>query len=170
MCKSIKLRDMKISDIQEMQKAFKLQGSDKPLKVLENYYAEQEAGIRRVIIAEFEGQIAGYSTLLSSDPEGPFAGQNIPAICDFNVFVQFQRRGIGQAILNKVEEIAAKSCDRISLAVGLHSGYGPAQRLYAKAGYIPDGSGIWYRGKNLQAGEPCTNDDSLLLYLIKQQK
>ena len=33
--------------------------------------------------------------------------------------------------------------DVIYLGVGLHSGYGSAQRMYVKRGYIPDGSGVW---------------------------
>ena len=49
------------------------------------------------------------------------------------------------------------------------SRYGSAQRMYVKRGYVPDGSGAWYRGK------PCTpydtiytNDDDLVLYLSKK--
>ena len=39
--------------------------------------------------------------------------------------------------------------DVVSLAVGLHTGYGQAQRLYIKRGYIPDGTGVWYQGQTL---------------------
>lgn len=42
------------------------------------------------------------------------------------------------------EEIAATYADTVYLGVGLHSGYGSAQRMYVKRGYIPDGSGVWY--------------------------
>jgi hypothetical protein len=53
------------------------------------------------------------------------------------------------------------------LAVGVHSGYGPAQRMYVKRGYNFDGSGVWYKGKQLEQYAPCINDDDLLLYLAK---
>ena len=45
------------------------------------------------------------------------------------------------------EEIAATYADIVYLGVGLHSGYGSAQRMYVKRGYIPDGSGVWYQDK-----------------------
>ena len=44
---------------------------------------------------------------------------------------------------------------------------GPAQRIYVKRGYIPDGSGVWYQNKVLDQYAPCVNDDDLLLFLSK---
>lgn len=51
--------------------------------------------------------------------------------------------------------------------VGIHSGYGAAQRIYVKRGYIPDGNGVWYQGKPLEQYAPCCNDDDLLLFMSK---
>jgi hypothetical protein len=51
--------------------------------------------------------------------------------------------------------------------VGLHAGYGPAQRLYVKRGYVPDGSGVWYQDKPLPMNAPSRNDDNLALYMSK---
>ncbi len=62
---------------------------------------------------------------------------------------------------------AAKISDMVFLAVGVHSGYGPAQRIYVKRGYLPDGSGVWYKNKVLDQYAPCVNDDELLLFLSK---
>lgn len=58
--------------------------------------------------------------------------------------------------------------DIVYLAVGVHSGYGAAQRIYVKRGYIPDGSGVWYQGKQLEQYAPCCNDDDLLLFMSKK--
>ena len=67
------------------------------------------------------------------------------------------------------ERIAAGHADTVCLAVGLHNGYGAAQRMYVKRGYIPDGSGAWYRGKNCTPYDTVyTNDDDLVLYLSKK--
>ena len=55
----------------------------------------------------------------------------------------------------------------VFLAVGIHSGYGPAQRIYVKRGYVPNGSGAWYQGRILDQYAPCTNDD-LLLFMSKK--
>jgi hypothetical protein len=55
----------------------------------------------------------------------------------------------------------------VYLAVGVHSGYGPAQRMYVKRGYNFDGSGVWYKGKQLEQYAACVNDDDLLLFMSK---
>ncbi len=45
------------------------------------------------------------------------------------------------------EEIASQYSDTVYLGVGVHNGYGSAQRMYIKRGYIPDGTGVWYGEK-----------------------
>lgn len=52
-------------------------------------------------------------------------------------------------------------------AVGLHSGYGNAQRMYVSRGYMPDGSGVWYGEAVCPAYGACRNDDDLVLYFSK---
>ena len=68
------------------------------------------------------------------------------------------------------EKAAASSGSAVTLGVGLHSGYGPAQRLYVKRGYIPDGSGVWFRDQPLDPYADCRNDDELILYMSKKLK
>ena len=58
----------------------------------------------------------------------------------------------------------------VTLGVGLHKGYGPAQRLYVKRGYIPDGSGLWFNNEPLAPYAPCENSDDLVLYFSKKRK
>lgn len=82
----------------------------------------------------------------------------------FNVLQKYQHRGIGSALLDKAEQMC-RAVGRVSLAVGLHSGYGRAQRLYVQRGYLLDGSGVWYQGKNLEEYAACCNDDDLVLYM-----
>lgn len=161
-------RPMIPSDIAQMDEGFIRQGWGSRREVLEKYYAEQQAGSRFVVFAEADGFAVGYATLLPSDSHGPFAGKPYPAVCDFNVLESHQRHGIGNEILNRMEEQAAKTSDIITLGVGLHPGYGPAQRMYVKRGYIPDGSGVWYENRNLGMNEPCVNDDDLVIYMSKK--
>ena len=134
----------------------------------EAYYAEQERKERIVFVAEYEGTVAGYCTLLLDPSQGPWAGQKIPEISDLLVFFNLHDRGIGNRLLDAVEREAAKISDTVFLAVGVHSGYGPAQRLYVKRGYNFDGSGVWYQGQQLGQYEPCVNDDSLILFMSKK--
>jgi ribosomal protein S18 acetylase RimI-like enzyme len=91
----------------------------------------------------------------------------MPDIRDFNVLIKYQKKGIGNKILDVAEELAANFNDSVSLAVGLHNGYGAAQRMYVKRGYIPDGTGVWYNDRISEPYSHCVNDDDLVLYLSK---
>ena len=93
---------------------------------------------------------------------------NIPIIIDFNVFEKFQNNGIGNGILYYIENEVKNYSNKICLGVGIHSGYGKAQRIYAKRNYIPDGSGVWYKDSILTPYTNYINDDDLILYLIKE--
>ena len=66
------------------------------------------------------------------------------------------------------ENIAAEYSDVVYLGVGLHNGYGSAQRMYIKRGSIPDGTGVWYGENICEPYTECCNDDDLILYLSKQ--
>ena len=83
------------------------------------------------------------------------------------MFEPFRNQGIGNQLLEEAEKRVKLISDKVTLGVGLHLGYGPAQRLYIKRGYIPDGTGVWYRNKPLEMGASCQNDDDLVLYLSK---
>lgn len=163
--KDLIIRSMEPLDAAALGLAFADQ--HKPREQFERYYSEQLRGARRVIIAVKAGETAGYVTLLPEAATGPFQGMCIPEIADFNVLKPFQRQGIGKAMMDVVEGLASETCDRVSLGVGLHSGYGTAQRMYVKRGYIPDGSGVWYRDRQLTPYTACVNDDDLVLYMMK---
>ncbi len=137
------------------------------IETYENYYRQQEAGARLVFVPVYKGRVSGQCTLLLRPEAGPFAGKGYPEINDLTVFFDVHRRGIATRLMDAAEAEAAKIADTVCLAVGLHSGYGPAQRMYIKRGYMPDGSGVWYKGRPLEQYAPCVNDDELLLYLSK---
>ncbi|MCR4642500.1 MAG: GNAT family N-acetyltransferase [Lachnospiraceae bacterium] len=140
------------------------------LETYENYYREQQNGERLVFVPEIEGRVVGICTLVLHPSEGPWGGQNIPEIVDLCVFFHIHKSGIGSKLLDVAEAEAAKRSDMVFLAVGCHSGYGAAQRIYVKRGYIPDGSGVWYQNKQLDQYAPCVNDDDLLLFMSKKLK
>lgn len=165
--RDLTVRPMLEKDCKAFAGGFAAQGWDKPLSQFEKYLREQESGARRVIVAEWRGETAGYTTLLPQSG-GPFEGKGWPEICDFNVLEKFQRRGIGSKILDAAERLAGETSGTVCLGVGLYRGYGPAQRLYVKRGYVPDGSGVWYRDQPLEPFASCRNDDSLVLYLSKK--
>lgn len=164
----IRIRNMQIEDAKVIYDTYMSYGWHPSMETYTNYYQEQEEGKRLVFIAEYEGNIAGICTLVMNPAEGPWANQGYPEIVDLSVFFHVHNKGIGNKLLDVVEEEAAKVSDMVFLAVGIHSGYGTAQRIYVKRGYVPDGSGAWYQGRILDQYAPCCNDDDLLLFMSKK--
>lgn len=164
---TLHIRSMEPSDAAVLYDTYLSYGWHPSMKTYENYCREQARGERLVFIAEHEGAVAGICTLVPRPSEGPWAGRGIPEIVDLCVFFHLHKRGIGSRLLDVAEAEAARYADRVCLAVGVHSGYGPAQRLYVKRGYNFDGSGVWYQGKQLEQYAPCVNDDDLLLFMSK---
>ena len=161
------IRKMQESDIQDLSRRFISQGWPGREEILARYFLEQECGEREVLVAEVEGALAGYITILPCAKQGPFA-EIYPELSDYNVFEPFQNQGIGNLLLEEAEKRVKLISDKVTLGVGLHSGYGPAQRLYIKRGYIPDGTGVWYRNQPLEMNATIQNNDDLVLYLSKE--
>lgn len=160
------IRKMQESDIKDLSRGFISQGWPSREEILTRYFKEQECGEREVLVAEVEGALAGYITILSCAKQGPFA-EIYPELSDFNVFEPFQNQGIGNLLLEEAEKRVRLISDKVTLGVGLHSGYGPAQRLYIKRGYIPDGTGVWYQNHQPAMNAVCEDIGELVLYLSK---
>ena len=160
------IRKMQESDIQDLSRRFISQGWPGREEILARYFLEQECGEREVLVAEVEGALVGYITILPCAKQGPFA-EIYPELSDFNVFEPFQNQGIGNLLLEEAEKRVRLTSDKVTLGVGLHSGYGPAQRLYIKRGYIPDGTGVWYQNHQPAMNAVCEDIGDLVLYLSK---
>lgn len=164
----IRIRSMIPEDAKILYDTYFSYGWEPSIETYEKYYREQQEGNRFVFIAELNGEVKGQCTLDLHPAEGPWGGKGYPEIVDLTVFFDVHGKGIGNRLLDAAESEAAGIADMVYLAVGVHSGYGPAQRIYVKRGYIPDGTGVWYKGKVLEQYAPCVNDDDLLLYLSKK--
>ena len=165
---TLRIRSMEEADAKVFYETYLSYGWHPGMETYENYFKEQKAGERLVFVPEYEGKVCGICTLVLNPSEGPFAGNGWPEIVDLCIFFHIHQKGIGSKLLDVVESEAAKICDHVFLAVGVHSGYGPAQRMYVKRGYNFDGSGVWYQNKQLGQYEPCVNDDDLLLFMAKE--
>ena len=161
------IRNMIKSDIESLSHGFMNQGWPAREEILASYFWEQESGDREVLVAEIYGAVAGYVTILPSAKHGPFA-EVYPELSDFNVFEPFQNQGIGNLLMEEAEKRVKFVSNKVTLGVGLHLGYGPAQRLYIRRGYIPDGTGVWYRNQPLEMNATSQNNDDLVLYLVKE--
>ena len=161
------IRKMQEYDIKNLSQGFINQGWPGREEILARYFLEQKSKEREVLVAEIDGVVAGYITIIPDAKQWPFA-EIYPELSDFNVFEPFQNQGIGNLLMEEAEKRVKLISDRVTLGVGLHSGYGPAQRLYIKRGYIPDGSGVWYRNQPLEMNATIQNNDDLVLYLSKK--
>ena len=160
------IRKMQESDIKDLSRGFISQGWPGREEILARYFLEQECGEREVLVAEVKDALAGYITILPSAKHGPFV-EIYPELSDFNVFEPFQNQGIGNLLMEEAEKRVRLISDKVTLGVGLHSGYGPAQRLYIKRGYIPDGTGVWYQNHQPAMNAVCEDIGELVLYLSK---
>ncbi len=163
----MEIRKLTKEDFQVISQAFAEIGWNKPISLFEKYSQDEVDGARFCLVATYDGNFAGYVTLLkiSGYEYGNFG--RIPEISDLNVLPRFRNNGIGTALIQKCEAIAREFSDNIGLGVGLTADYSNALNLYLKLGYKFDGNGIAYNGKTLQFGANTTLDDALNLYLIK---
>lgn len=163
----IRIRDMIAADGPAFVTEELAQGWHASLDKYENRLRHQAEGRAVVLTAEWDGQPAGYVSVYHRAKSGPFAAKDWPIIVDLGVLQKYQHRGIGTALMDAAERLAAECSDTVCLAVGLHSGYGSAQRLYVQRGYLPDGSGVWYGDSPCPQYADCCNDDDLVLFLYK---
>jgi ribosomal protein S18 acetylase RimI-like enzyme len=165
---SIGIRRLLVTDPPVFEAAFAAQGWQKAAAQYERYLALQESGERDVLVATTDGAFAGYLTIGWESEYPPFRAEGIPEIVDFNVLQKYQRQGMGTALMDEAERRIATRSPMAGIGVGLTPDYGPAQILYARRGYIPDGRGLDYDGQILTYGMPTTVDDSLVLHLTKR--
>ena len=166
--KEIQIRDMAPEDAQTITDEEVAQGWDQSVEKYETRLKDQAEGRAISLVAEYKGCVAGYINVYPDSKWGAFAGLGYPEIVDFGVLEKYRKHGIGSKLMDVAEEIAADYADTVYLGVGLHAGYGSAQRMYAKRGYIPDGSGVWYGDKVCPQDAGCVNNDELNLYLSKK--
>ena len=164
------IRELREEDIAPIVAAEIAQGWHSTPEKLKSRLVHAEIGRSVNFVALWDDIPVGYVSVYDGAIHGPYAGCGYPEIVDFNVLELYRQRGIGSALLDVCEAFAVETSDIVTLGVGLHCGYGAAQRLYVKRGFIPDGSGVW---SERIVAEPYTmveNGDGLVLYMAKQLK
>ncbi|MCF7755760.1 GNAT family N-acetyltransferase [Paenibacillus xylanexedens] len=167
---TIHIRLLNESDPVIISKAFQEQGWGRSPEQYLHYLAEQQNGERVTLVAELNGEFAGYVNVLWNSSYPSFREQGIPEINDFNVLMKFQRQGIGSRLMDRAEEVILERTDVAGIGVGVFSDYGKAQVLYVHRGYIPDGHGVHKHDHYIQPGEETIMDDDVVLYLTKKLK
>ena len=163
----ITVRDMCDSDPKAFAEGERAQGWDADEQKLRRRLEERAEGKAVCLAADWCGEPAGYVSVYPNYEHGAFAGR-LPMIVDFAVLEKFRRKGVGGKLMDAAERIAGEYADEVGRGVGLNPSYGSAQRMYCKRGYIPDGSGGWYKNRVCGEYENCCNDDDLVLYFSKK--
>ncbi len=96
----------------------------------------------------------------------PLLFRNSPSTIGLSLY-PFQGQGTGSILLETAEDAAFKKYPIVGIGIGLYAGYGNAQKLYIKRGYVPDGNGITYNYQPVKPGTNALVDDDLILWLTK---
>jgi len=166
--KPISIRPFRDFDIPLLVAHFAEHHWPKPPSTFEQYLQEQQTGERFTWIAYLKDQLAGYATLVLQSRYQPFCDNHIPEIMDLNVLPPFRNHGVGSKLLEAAENAARIKSSIVGIGVGLYEGYGAAQKLYIKHGYLPDGRGISYNDRLLVFGDSVVLDDDLVLRFTKK--
>jgi GNAT superfamily N-acetyltransferase len=137
-----------------------------PARAREHFSGHAE-GQAETFLAWVNGHLAGYLTLRWESHNPLFREQHIPLIHHLGVFPQYQRRGIASRLMDAAEHLIATRATQAGIVVGLFDAYGPAQRLYTRRGYVPDGRGACQGQRPLKQGEVVTIDHDLIIWLTK---
>lgn len=133
-----------------------------------SHLAGHREGEADTFLAYAGRSLAGFLTIRWQSDYPGFRDQNIPLIQQLEVFPPFQRRGIASQLMEHAERLIATRARQAGIVVGLFDAYGPAQRLYAKRGYVPDGRGACQAQRPLKHGESITIDHDLILWMTKE--
>lgn len=144
-------------------------GAAKAGEYFEHCLERQENGTLDIFIISHEGADSGYGLLNWKPKYAYFKQLGIPEIQDLNILRAHRRCGLAGALIDHCEALArAKGCKKIGISFGLSREYGPAQRLYIKKGYVPDGNGATYDRAIVAHGDFKPLDDNLCLMLTKK--
>lgn len=111
---------------------------------------------------------AGYAMLNWQPAYHLFRRMAIPEIQDLCIIPDHRRQGLAQILMQYCEDIARnQNREYMGVAVSVSPKFGPAQRLYSRQGYHPDGFGATYDRKAITQNTLHPIDDNLCLMLIK---
>jgi GNAT superfamily N-acetyltransferase len=162
------IEELEPSDVQTITRVGRGNGWQTDPEFWMTCLSQHQAGERLVLVARRGADVGAYGTLVWRPLYAPFAAADTPEIQALVVAAEYRRQGIGTMMIGAFERAArAAGKSAIGIGVGLYVDYGPAQRLYARLGFVPDGSGASYRNEPIEPGSTVALDDDLTLHLVK---
>ncbi|TVX96283.1 GNAT family N-acetyltransferase [Cohnella terricola] len=156
-----------LDQLEKWIKAFERHDINRSQEYYHKCLEENINGTRITLFAVVNDEIAGCSHLKYKSDYLYFLESGIPEINDLNVFIEYQRQGIANRLMDEFEGQISRTHKKIGIGVGLYKDYGTAQRIYCRRGYIPDGNGVSYNNQIVKPGSMICVDDDLILYFIK---
>jgi GNAT superfamily N-acetyltransferase len=120
-----------------------------------------------LLVARDDEDLLGYLKVVWQPEYPPFRVQGIPEVQDLNVVVRARQRGVASRLMDRAEQLIATHSPVAGIGVGLHPGYGPAQRMYVLRGYVPDALPLTYHDAPVAEYQPVVLDDDLVMHLTK---
>jgi GNAT superfamily N-acetyltransferase len=154
--------------------------SESAVRFLSEWVCDGEAEARRYLAEHVEPD--GISLIATSGPdavgyvaviwESNYAGfrsRGIPLVHQISVSEPWRRRGVATLLMDAAEQRAAdRGITTLGITVGLFDEYGPAQRMYGRRGYIPDGRGACQGQHPLSEGTQVRLDHDVIIWLTKE--
>lgn len=168
--KDIVIRNLREEDIEKIANTYTFPWSsfEETLKLWQQYLKEQQQEIRTACVIESQNEFLGYGSLLRSSEYPFFKDNGIPEINAIWIDEPYRRQGLGKQLIEHLEKIAYQEGNKtIGIGVGLYKDYGPAQKLYNKLGYSPDGNGVTYKCASVTPGGTYPVDDDFIIWLTK---
>ena len=145
--------------------------SESTVRFLIEWVSDGEAEARSYLADHAEPDGASLIAADGSDVIGYVAGfrsRGIPLVHQIAVAGPFRRHGVATVLMDAAEQLVRdRGIATLGITVGLFDEYGPAQRLYGRRGYIPDGRGACRGQRPLSRGMQVTVGDDLIIWLTK---
>jgi GNAT superfamily N-acetyltransferase len=120
------------------------------------------------LVAVHGHDVIGYTAIVWESNYAGFRSRGIPLIHHVAVAGPFRRRGVATLLMDAAEQLARdRGIATLGITVGLSGEFGPAQQLYGRRGYVPDGRGACQGQRPLRKGMLVTMDDDLIIWLTK---
>lgn len=113
----ILIRNMEQDDIQIITDEEIAQGWPAAAEKYEMRFRHQAEGKLIALVAEYQGNVAGYANVYFNSEQGAFANKGYPEIVDFGVLEKFRRQGIGNKLMEIAEKIASEYSNVVCLGV-----------------------------------------------------
>jgi len=120
------------------------------------------------LIATRGPDVIGYVAIVWESNYAGFRSRGIPLVHQIAVAWPVRQHGVATLLMDAAEQLARdRGVVTLGITVGLFDEYGPAQQLYGRRGYVPDGRGACLGQRPLRKGMLVTMDDDLIIWLTK---